>query len=150
MSLTHNDKGQIKKANNIIIKSNDSRLNYSFYKEEDIENFENIPVIIGLEKYDYCIKSDNGSDIELPKLTPLSLAQGKNNLEYLEEWYRAKFPNLPDEYHGILARYSNREVLTKKETKNALKKYNKKNKQLPVGMSIAEPFDESKFTINWK
>lgn len=150
MSLTHNDKGQIKKANNILIKSNDSRLNYSFYKEEDIEKFESLPIIIGLEKYDYSIKTDKGSDLKLPQLTPLSLAQGKDNLEYLEEWYRAKFPNLPDEYHGILARYSNREVLTKKETKNALKKYNKKNKKLPVGMSIAKPFDESKFTINWK
>jgi len=149
MSLTHNDKGEIKKANNIIIKSNDSRINYSFYKEEDIENFERLPIIVGLDKYDYSFKTNKGDELQLPTLTPLSLAQGKDNLEYLEEWYRNKFPNLPDEYHGILARYSNREVLTKKETKNALKKYNKKNKNLPIGMSIAEPFDESKFTINW-
>jgi len=150
MSLTHNDKGEIKKANNIVIKSNDSRINYSFYKEEDIENFERLPIIVGLDKYDYSFKTNKGDELKLPTLTPLSLAQGKDNLEYLEEWYRNKFPNLPDEYHGILARYSNREVLTKKETKNALKKYNKKNKNLPIGMSIAEPFDESKFTINWK
>jgi len=149
MSLTHNDKGEIKKANNIVIKSNDSRINYSFYKEEDIENFERLPIIVGLDKYDYSFKTNKGDELKLPTLTPLSLAQGKDNLEYLEEWYRNKFPNLPDEYHGILARYSNREVLTKKETKNALKKYNKKNKNLPIGMSIAEPFDESKFTINW-
>jgi hypothetical protein len=56
----------------------------------------------------------------------------------MEAFYAAKFPRLPSEYHGILARYSSGNILTKKEIKNTIKKANKKNKDLPVGFTIAK------------
>ena len=59
-----------------------------------------------------------------------------SSLEEAELWYRQKYPSLPDEYHGIMARYSFWELLTKKELKNTYKKYKKKNKDLPVGLQI--------------
>mgnify|MGYP003130603198 FL=1 len=63
----------------------------------------------------------------------------KDNLQEVEEWYAAKFPRLPSEYHGIMARYSTGQLLTKKETKNALKKIKKKpDKEVPIGLEIVQ------------
>ena len=117
--MDHKTKNEIKKSNNVLIKSNDPRFNYSFHQEKDIENFHEQPQIITLDRYDYSIKKDDGNDLDL-----------------LSEFYREKFPNLPDEYHGILARYSTGQLLTKKETKNAIKKSKKPNKELPAGFEI--------------
>ena len=58
------------------------------------------------------------------------------NLEDTEEWYRQKHPNLPEEYYGIMARYSTGQLLTKKEAKNAIKKSKKKGKEPPVGLQM--------------
>lgn len=135
-------KNELKKANNILIASNDYRFNYQFTKNP--ENLEkiieggNMPIMIPMSSYDYSVKVDEGNDLELPKLCPLSLASCKNNLEDLEAFYAAKFPRLPNEYHGILARYSSGNIITKKEIKNTIKKSKKKDKDLPVGFSIAK------------
>ena len=134
------DKADLKKCRNVLIQSNDPRFNYAVLKKDDIDNYSSeTPQIIPLHKYDYSFQVTEGDDAELPKLTPASMVMSKDNLEDLESWYAAKYPRLPSEYHGIMARYSSGQLLTKKETKNALKKMKKKpNKEIPVGMSIAQ------------
>jgi len=137
--MDHKTKSELKKCRNVLIQSNDPRFNYSIIKKEDIDNFEKQPQIITLNQYDYSFKTTEGNDGELPKLTPISLAMSKDNLEEVEDWYAAKFPRLPTEYHGIMARYSTGQLLTKKETKNALKKMKKKpDKEVPTGLQIAQ------------
>lgn len=133
------DRADIKRASNILCASNDPRFNYQFIREqEDIDGFHQTPEIVTMDRYDWSIKVDNGDEHNLPKLCPLSLASCKNNLDDMEAFYAAKFPRLPSEYHGILARYSSGKLITKKEAKNTIKKANKKNKELPVGFTIAK------------
>ena len=137
--MDHQTKSELKKCRNVLIQSNDPRFNYSVLKKEDIDEFEKQPQIITLNQYDYSFKRTEGNDKELPELTPISLAMSKDNLQEVEEWYAAKFPRLPSEYHGIMARYSTGQLLTKKETKNALKKIKKKpDKEVPIGLEIAQ------------
>ena len=70
----------------------------------------------------------------------------QDNLEDLESWYAAKYPRLPSEYHRVMARYSTGQLLTKKETKNAIKKMKKKpNKDVHVGLQVAQ----GKFTVDF-
>ena len=136
--MNHQDKSDIAKAMNVIVASNDNRFNYQFIKhQEHIDKFNETPQIIYMDRYDYSVKRDAGDDMHLPSLCPLSLASCKGNLEDMEAFYAAKFPRLPSEYHGILARYSSGDLLTKKDIKNGIKKAKKKNKELPVGFSIA-------------
>jgi len=147
IDLNHNVKSEIKKSKNILIQSNKEEFNYLFLKDDDIEKFNELPEIISRDKYDYCVNKNNGDDTKLPELIPLSLISCKDNLDELEQFYREKFPRLPDEYHGILARYSSNQNFTKKEAKNALKKYNKNpKKDLPVGLQIAK----GKFEVDFK
>jgi len=139
--MNHQTMCEIKKAKNVLITSNDPRFNYTFQPEEDIDKFNEIPDIITMNRYDYCFKRDDG-EVEnnfkkLPTLTPASMLSCSNSLEDMEGWYAAKFPNLPEEYYGIMARYSLGQPLTKKQTKNELKKMNKKKKEPPVGMKVA-------------
>jgi len=137
--MDHQTKSELKKCRNVLIQSNDPRFNYSVLKKEDIDEFEKQPQIITLNQYDYSFKRTEGNDKELPELTPISLAMSKDNLQEVEEWYAAKFPRLPSEYHGIMARYSTGQLLTKKETKNALKKIKKKpEKEVPIGLEITQ------------
>ena len=64
----------------------------------------------------------------------------------MEEFYRQKHPNLPEEYFGIMARYSTGNPITKKEVKNSIKKSKKNpNKSLPVGLQVAQ----GKFEIDF-
>ena len=140
--MNYQEKNDIARASNILIASNDYRFNYQFTKKTD--NLEKLleaketPMMIPMNKYDYSVKIDKGDDKYLPKLCPLSLASCGNNLEDLEAFYASKFPRLPSEYHGILARYSSGQLITKKEVRNSLKKSKKKNTELPVGLSIAK------------
>ena len=137
--MNNQDKAEIKRAKNILIASNNPALNYQFIKEDkDIDDFAKLPMIIMQNQYDYSIKKDEGTDDNLPSLVPLSLINCGNNLEDVESWYAAKYPELPADYHGIMARYSTKQLMTKKETKNAIKKMKKKpNREEPVGLSIA-------------
>lgn len=140
--MNYQEKNELKKASNILIASNDYRFNYQFTKKQDtlekIMEAGDTPMMVPMDKYDYSVKVDEGNDTELPKLCPLSLASCGNNLEDLEAFYAAKFPRLPNEYHGILARYSSGQHLTKKQVKNTLKKSKKKNQELPIGFSVAK------------
>ena len=136
--MNNQDRMDLKKSRNVLIQSNDPRFNFSLHKEEDINQFQKLPAIIHLDQYDYGFKRTDGSDTELPEITPFSLLASCQNLEDLEEWYRQKHPNLPDEYYGVMARYSMGETITKKEAKNNVKKYKKKGgkEEPPVGFSI--------------
>tara|TARA_Y100000592_G_C5380854_1_gene273331 strand:- start:155 stop:601 length:447 start_codon:yes stop_codon:yes gene_type:complete len=140
--MDYQEKNEIKKASNVLIASNDYRFNYQFTTKpevvEKIMEAGDTPMMIPMDKYDYSLKVDDGGDMALPTLCPLSLASCSNNLEDMEAFYAAKFPRLPSEYHGILARYSSGQHLTKKEVKNTIKKSKKKNTELPVGFSVAK------------
>ena len=138
MKISNQDRSELSKANNVLIACNDNRFDYQFVKNQgDIDNFDQTPIIITMDRYDYSVKSDEGSDSKLPTLCPLSLASCKDNLEDMEAFYAAKYPRLPSEYHGIMARYSSGDLITKKEVKNTIKKSKKKNKELPVGFTVA-------------
>jgi hypothetical protein len=140
--MNFQEKNDLKRAANILIASNDCRFNYQFTKNSQmIENLleaKECPILIPMDKYDYSLKVDEGENTKMPTLCPLSLASCHNNLEDLEAFYAAKFPRLPSEYHGVLARYSSGQVITKKEVKNTIKRSRKKNAELPVGLSIAK------------
>ena len=136
--MDYHTKKDIEKAQNVLFQSNDPRFNYSFHKEEDIEQLlENQEFILTMDKFDYGVVRNEGDEMTLPEIIPYSLSSIKT-LEEGEMWYQQKYPNLPDIYHGIMARYSFGELLTKKEIKNTIKKCKKKGKDLPVGMVFKE------------
>ena len=137
--MNNQDKADIKKARNILIASNNPALNYQFIKDQkDIDEFNKTPMIVMQNEYDYSVVSDKGTDDNLPSLVPLSLINCGNNLEDVEAWYAAEYPDLPADYLGIMARYSTKQLLTKKATKNAIKKMKKKpDNEEPIGLSIA-------------
>ena len=140
--MSYQHKNDLKRATNVLIASNDWRFNYQFTKNtkqlETLQEAKECPLMIPMDKYDYALKIDEGEDMKLPTLCPLSLASCKDNLDDLEAFYAAKFPRLPSEYHGVLARYSSGQSITKKEVKNHLKKNKNKKTPLPVGLSIAK------------
>lgn len=130
------DQRELRKSRNVLIQSNDPAFNYAFLKSNDIDDFHSLPEIIGMSQYDYSFKRDDGDATKLPGLTPASLLMSSRTLEDTAEWYRHKHPNLPEEYYGVMARYSTGQLLTKKEAKNAIKKAKKKGKDLPVGLQM--------------
>ena len=137
------NKGQMKKelqkAKHIYIQSNDPRFNYGFHKEEDIKEFEKTPEVINIAQYDYGFVRKHGDDKTLPELISTTELASFQNLEDMEEFFRQKHPNLPDEYYGVMARYSTGNPITKKEVKNSIKKCKKNpKKQLPVGLQVAQ------------
>ena len=128
----------MKKSRNVFIQANDPRFNYGFHTEKDIETFQKQPEIIDMSQYDYSFKRSEGNDKELPELVSVTELASFQNLEDMEEFYRQKHPNLPDEYFGIMARYSTGNPITKKEVKNSIKKTKKNpNKPLPIGLQVA-------------
>ena len=139
-------KKELQKSKHIYIQSNDPRFNYGFHREADIEKFEKQPDIINLAQYDYSFIREHGTDNKLPELISTSELASFQNLEDMEEFYRQKHPKLPDEYYGIMARYSTGNPITKKEVKNSIKKVKKNpNKDLPVGLHVAS----GNFTVDF-
>lgn len=135
--MNNQDRMDLKKSRNVLIQSNDPRFNFAMYNEDDIKNFQKQPEIIQCHQYDYSFKKDDGNDTTLPELTSFSLLASCQNMEDLEEWYRQKNPNLPDEYYGVMARYTMGQKITKKEAKNKIKKFRKnKDTEPPVGFKI--------------
>ena len=136
--MNNADKKKLKQSKHIYIQSNDPRFIYGFHQEDDIEAFNKNPEVINLAQYDYSFVRSEGDDKNLPELIPTSELASFQNLEDMEEFYRQKHPDLPDEYFGIMARYSTGNPITKKEVKNSIKKVKKNpKKQLPVGLSVA-------------
>jgi hypothetical protein len=124
------------------IACNDERLNYTFCKKEDIDKVNTLPDLIGREMFDYGVVIKKGepetenSVGTLDEVAPISYATINNPVEG-EEWYRHKFPNLPEEFYGIIARYTWGDKFTKKSLKNEIKKAKKKPKRpLPQGLTM--------------
>ena len=124
--------------------SDDPRMNYIFVKPENIETQKpKPPEVIARELFDYgvVVKKGDKEDIDsvgtLDEVVPISYAQIKNP-EQGEEWYRAKYPELPEDFYGIIARYTWGAPFTKKEVKNTTKKIKKKKKQVPQGFSMVK------------
>ena len=129
---------QLKESKHVYIQSNDPRFNYGFHKEDDIKEFNKTPEVINLAQYDYSFIRQDDDDRKFPDLISTTELASFQNLEDMEEFYRQKHPNLPDEYYGVMARYSTGNPITKKEVKNSVKKVKKNpKKKLPVGMSVA-------------
>jgi len=128
---------QLKESKHIYIQSNDPRFNYGFHKEDDIKEFNKTPEVINLSQYDYSFIREDDDDRKLPELISTTELASFQNLDDMEEFYRQKHPNLPDEYYGVMARYSTGNPITKKEVKNSVKKVKKDpKKKLPVGITM--------------
>ena len=139
-------KKELQKSKHVFIQSNDPRFNYGFHKEDDINQFQKTPEVINLAQYDYSFVRKDGSENKLPELITTTELASFQNLEDMEEFYRQKHPNLPDEYYGVMARYSTGNPITKKEVKNSIKKVKKDpKKSLPIGMSVAH----GKYTVSF-
>jgi hypothetical protein len=114
----------------VILTSEDPRLQISFMSKEKIENFHLKPDLLDTNVLDYGIKVR-----EHPKLldehVPMSLLSIKT-LDEARIFYEDKYPHLPDEYYDIMAKYHFGEQFTKKQLKNEVKKINKgkKSKEL--------------------
>ena len=132
------NKKELQKSKHIFIQSNDPRFNYGFHRESDIKEFQKQPDMITLAQYDYSFVREAGGNTQLPELISTTELASFQNLEDMEEFYRQKHPKLPDEYYGVMARYSTGNPITKKEVKNSIKKVKKNpNKSLPVGLQVA-------------
>ena len=144
--MNKKDIKELQNSKHIYIQSNDPRFNYGFHREKDIEEFQKQPDIINLAQYDYSFVREDGTDNKLPELISTTELASYQNLEDMEEFYRQKHPNLPDEYFGIMARYSTGNPITKKEVKNSIKKSKKNpNKAVPVGLQMTS----GEFTISF-
>tara|TARA_R110000787_G_scaffold17004_4_gene53799 strand:+ start:3773 stop:4213 length:441 start_codon:yes stop_codon:yes gene_type:complete len=143
--MDYHTKKELQKCSTVLINCNDPRFNYMFSREPE-KLLESKEILIPMSLYDYGVVKSKETEFELPKITPLSLASLKS-LEDAELWYRMKFPDLPDEYHGIMARYSFGELLTRKDVKNSMKKYKKKKGKVPVGLSIRTASDGEKIKV---
>ena len=132
--------------------ADDPRMNYIFVKPENIETQKpKAPEVIARDLFDYGVVIKKGEQEDednvgtLDTVVPISYAQIKNPLQG-EEWYRAKYPDLPDEFYGIIARYTWGAPFTKKEVKNTVKKIKKKGKkEVPQGFSMVK----GEFEINF-
>ena len=123
------------------IQADDERLNYTFIKPENIEKQKpKLPVLVDRDLFDYSVVIKKGepetedSVGTLDTITPISYTQIKNSEEG-EEWYRSKYPELPEDFYGIIARYTWGTPFTKKEVKNTTKRI-KKGKTVPQGFSM--------------
>ena len=144
--MNKKDIKELQNSKHIYIQSNDPRFNYGFHREKDIEEFQKQPDIINLAQYDYSFVREDGTDNKMPELISTTELASYQNLEDMEEFYRQKHPNLPDEYFGIMARYSTGNPITKKEVKNSIKKSKKNpNKAVPVGLQMTS----GEFTISF-
>ena len=124
------------------ISATDSRLNYTFCKEEDIQEKNNLPEIIGREMLDYGVvikkgekETDNNTGT-LDTTAPLSYAT-INDPKSGELWYRETYPDLPEDFYGIIARYTWGQPQTKKSIRNEVKKIKKNPKKpIPQGLTV--------------
>lgn len=120
----------------------DNRFNYTFCKKEDIEKNNNLPEVIDRSMIDYSIvvKKGEPETIDnvgtLDEIRPLSYT-GCKTPEQGEMWYRQKYPDLPEDFYGIIARYTWGQPQTKKSIKNEVKKAKKNpRKGIPQGLSV--------------
>ena len=132
--------------------ADDPRMIYTFVKPENIATQKpKLPHVIARDLFDYGVVIKKGepetedSVGTLDTVVPASYAQIKKP-EQGEEWYRAKYPDLPEEFYGIIARYTWGAPFTKKEVRNTTKKIKKKGKkEVPQGFSMVKGVFEIDF-----
>ena len=120
-------------------------MNYTVIKPDNIETQKpKWPEVLARDLFDYGVvrkKGDPETDDSvgtLDDVVPISYAQIKKP-EQGEEWYRAKYPDLPEDFYGIIARYTWGVPFTKKEVRNTTKKIKKKGKkEVPQGFSMVK------------
>ena len=124
------------------ISATDTRLNYTFCKVEDIMEKNNLPDVLPRDKIDYGVVlkkgiEDNDNIIgTLDTIAPMSYA-GITTPDNGELWYRETMPNLPEDFYGIIARYTWGQPQTKKSIKQETKKMKKNPKKpIPQGLSV--------------
>lgn len=129
----------------------DNRLNYTFCKKEDIITNNNLPEVIDRSMIDYGVVVKKGepetddSVGTLDEVKPLSYTCIKT-AEQGELWYRQKYPDLPEDFYGIIARYTWGNPQTKKSIKNEVKKVKKNPKKpIPQGLSVMK----GKFSVSF-
>ena len=108
---------------NVIIESKDDpRINFTFMKKDDILNFHNNPDILYTDCLNYGIKVKDGENTHngLDDIVPLDFF-GIDNIVDGKAWFKQKYPQLPEEYWEIMAKYQFDEPFTKKQLKNAVK-----------------------------
>ena len=117
--------------------SNDNRLNYTFIKKEELEDEERgtrLPEWLDRDKIDYDVVVKKVEETEdytvgmgkLDETLPASYC-GIKTLEEGIEWYKHKYPDYPDDFIEILARYQWGEQ--PKELPKEVKKKKKKKKK---------------------
>ena len=95
--------------------SNDNRLNYTLIKKEELEDEERgtrLPEWLDRDKIDYDVVVKKVEETEdytvgmgkLDETLPASYC-GIKTLEEGIEWYKHKYPDYPDDFIEILARY---------------------------------------------
>ena len=128
----------------VYVLSNEPRLNYTFMKKDRVEKDPTELIITPREKFDYGVVVKKGEEETensvgtLDETLPISYTS-INNPQHGEEWYRRKYPNLPEDFYGVIARYTWGQPQTRKSVKNEKKKYEKKkkkNQEPPQGLSI--------------
>ena len=138
---------QLQNATNVIIESRDDpRINFTFMKKDDILNFEKNPDILYTDCINYGIKVKDGDNTFLDSIVPLDFFD-IDNVEDGKRWFKEKYPNLPEEYWEIMAKYQFEEPFTRKQLKNAVKRLKKKGntKENLEGLKITR----NKFIINF-
>ena len=121
-----------KKLERTYVVCNDDRLNYTFCKLDDVIENPSLPEIIGRELFDYGIVSKKGEEETedsvgtLDTIVPISYA-GIKTAEQGEDFYREKFPDLPEDFYGIISRYTWGD---KTEVESKVKEKTKKKKNI--------------------
>lgn len=138
-------------AKNILIyNKEDPRLNLSFVNKEQAEkNMGKNPIdYIDFDKLDYGFYPDKTTENKTPhdKFLPLSVLS-IDNFDNAKEFYKEKYPNLPEEYWEIMAKYhlSGGQGYQKKQIKNEIKRMKKGKKSEIEGLKVVR----NKVTIDF-
>tara|TARA_R110000787_G_scaffold55681_3_gene128514 strand:+ start:430 stop:855 length:426 start_codon:yes stop_codon:yes gene_type:complete len=115
----------LSKATNVILQGEDPRINFTFMKKEHIVDFHLNPDILYTDKINYDVKIKEGDDTFLDSTIPLNFFD-IDSIEDGTAWFKQKYPNLPQEYHEIMAKYQFDAPYTKKQLKNSVKKLHRK------------------------
>ena len=131
-------------AKNILIyNKEDPRLNISFVDKDQAEKSMGKDPLdyVDFDKLDYGIyvdkKPDGVARDVTDKFLPLSVLS-INDFEGAKEYYRGKYPTLPEEYWEIMAKYhiSGGQGYQKKQLKNEMKRMKKGKKSEIEGLKI--------------
>jgi len=130
------------------VKCNDSRLDYCFIKKDQLEESVNKRPVMrewldkDLIDYDIVVKKEEDDDQHTVGMGKLSetLPSSYCSIKTVEEgisWYRQKYPQLPDSFYEIIARYTwgkdnDDQVEKSPEVKKPRRKRKNRHQQLKI------------------